>query len=230
MALPLYLAQTSIEMAGNPLPENPAYMACHFSPGGQGLSNLPRKLHPGTLLILDDSIPLDGHDPELISSQLSDLVQQFDCTALLLDFQRRDIPGQGMLARSLCEALPCPVAVSEAYAQGLSCPVFLPPVPPDMPVSDYLHPWQDREVWLEAALDGIILTLTEAGCTVEPLFGFPAEGMQDEKLHCRYSIGATATSATFQLWRTGADLNALLKEAAALGVTGAVGLWQELGR
>ena len=152
MVLALYLAQTATEMAGNPQPENFAYLACHFSPGGKGLSNLPFPLPQGAMLILDDSTPMDGHDPDLILQQLSGLIQENQCKYLLLDFQRRDVPGQGELAKRLCSSLSCPVGVSEIYAEGLSCPVFLPPVPPDRPLSAYLAPWHGREVWLEAAL------------------------------------------------------------------------------
>ena len=228
MALPLYLAQTPPEMAGNPIPDKPAYMACHFSPGGRGLSNVPKVLPPGVMLILDDSSPMDGHDPELVSKQLSDFIVKYHCEALLLDFQRRDVPLQRELAQLLSETLPCPVGVSEIYARELSCPVFLPPVPPDKPVSEYLHPWQGREIWLEAALDGIALTLTESGCTAESLWEFPGDGRTDERLHCHYTTKIAPDSAIFQLWRTRTDLDALLIEAESLGVTKAIGLWQEL--
>ena len=228
MVLPRYLAQTAAEMAGNPFPEKCAYLACHFSPGGKGLSNLPPVLPPGAMLILDDSAPMDGHDSELILKQLSQQLQQHRCECLLLDFQRHSIPGQQELAKDLCEALPFPVGVSEHYARNLSCPVFLPPVPPDRPVSEYLRPWQGRKIWLETALDGIILTLTEAGCSVEPLGVIPDAGLSHEMLHCHYTIETTVDSAIFQLWRTRKDLDALLTEAVSLGVTKAVGLWQEL--
>ena len=228
MVLALYLAQAATEMAGNPKPENLAYLACHFSPGGKGLSNLPPDLPPGAMLILDDSAPMDGHDPELIRKQLSDFILERQCEALLLDFQRRDVPGQRELANLLCSSLPCPVGVSEIYAEGLPCPVFLPPVPPDMPVSEYLKLWQGREIWLEAALDGIRLTLMESGCTAETLWDFPEDGQCDKKLHCHYTIKTSADSAVFHLWRTKTDLDDLLLEAESKGVTKAVGLWQEL--
>ena len=166
MALPLYLAQTAQEMAGNPLAQGTAYLACHFSPGGQGLSNLPEWLPEGSMLILDDSNPMDGHDGSLILKQLTEIITRNNCESLLLDFQRQDVPGQWDLAKLLTGFLPCPVGVSELYAQGLSCPVFLPPVPPDRPFVDYLAPWQGREIWLEAALDGITLILTESRCSV----------------------------------------------------------------
>lgn len=229
MALPLYLAQTPAEMAGNPLPERTAYMACHFSAGGRGLSNLPDHLPEGSILILDDSIPMEAHDSQQILSQLSDWIPRYGCESVLLDFQRENIPCQQELAGLLCEALPCPVAVSEIYAGNLACPVFLPPVPPDKLLSEYLSPWSGREIWLETALDGLSLIVTEACCNTEPLWDFPENGLLDEQLHCHYAIETTADSATFLLWRTGPDLASLLSEAESLGVTRAVGLWQELG-
>ena len=230
MALPLYLAQTPIEMTGNPLPEHTAYMACHFSAGGKGLSNLPDRLPPGSILILDDSTPMDGQDPAQITRELRELIQRYDCEGLLLDFQRGHIPGQQELASQLSQALPCPVAVSEIYGSNLCGPVFLPPPPPDRLLGEYLSSWSGREIWQEIALDGITLTLTEAGCSQEFLWDFPEEGLADESLHCHYHIESTQSAAVFHLWRTRADLAQLLSEAETLGVARAMGLWQELGR
>ena len=79
----------------------------------------------------------------------------------------------------------------------------------------------------EAALDGVTLTLSETDCTAVPLFDFPEQGLQDEKLHCHYVV---ESPATFRLWRTRENLDKLLKEAEDLCVAKAVGLWQELGR
>jgi len=121
------------------------------------------------------------------------------------------------------------VSVSECYAEGLSCPVFLPPVPLDMPLKTYLAPWAGREIWLEAALDGVVLTLTEAGCTAAPFFDFPEDGHSDARLHCHYTVEPGPDSAVFRLWRTRSDLDALLADAQVQGVTRAIGLWQELG-
>lgn len=230
MVLPRYLAQTATEMAGNPAPEKLAFLSCHFSPGGKGLSNLPPALPPGAMLILDDSTPMDDHDPELILKRLSDLIQQHRCEALLLDFQRPDVPGQRELAQLLAASLPCPVGVSENYAQELFCPVFLPPVPPDRALPEHLAPWSGREIWLEAALDGIRLTLTKKGCATEPLWDFPEDGRKDDRLHCHYAIESNADSAVFRLWRTMTDLNDLLAEAETRNVRKAIGLWQELGQ
>ncbi len=228
MALPLYLALTAAEMAGNLPSDRMAYMACHFSPGGPGLSNLPPELPPGAILILDDSTPIDGHDPDLILKLLAEQVERHRCESVLLDFQRTGIEGQQELASFLAKSLPCPLGVSEQYAQGLPCPVFLSPLPPDKPLAEYLKPWQGRDIWLEAALDGITLTLTEQGCTASPLFGFPENGRSNDKLHCHYTIETDRQSAIFQLWRTREDLDTLLKDAEIDGITKVIGLWQEL--
>lgn len=230
MVLALYLAQTATEMAGNPAPERLAFLSCHFSPGGSGLSNLPPSLPPGAMVILDDSTPMDGHDPDLIAKQLSGLIHKNQCEALLLDFQRRDVPGQQELATRLCASLPCPVCVSEFYAEGLSCPVFLPPVPPDIPVCEYLKCWEGREIWLEAALDGTTLTLRESGCAAEPMLDFPEDGQIDKRLYCHYTIETAVDAVIFRLWRTKTDLEDLLTEAESYGITKVVGLWQELGK
>ena len=230
MALRLYLARTAAEMGGNRSPAVPgAYMACHFSPWGPGLSNLPEALPPESILILDDSTPMSGHTPEVILRQLSEQMERHQCQSLLLDFQRQGIEAQQDLAALLAEALPFPAAVSELYAAGLSCPVFLSPVPPDRPLHEHLAPWTGREIWLEAALEGMELTLTEDGCTTSPLLDPPQAGLADERLHCHYDIRLDS-SAHFRLWRTREDLADLLLEAESLGVTRAIGLWQELGR
>jgi hypothetical protein len=171
-----------------------------------------------------------NHDPELIARQLADTIRQQDCEALLLDFQRRDVPGQQALAGLLAASLSCPVGVSEVYARELSCPVFLPPVPPDMLPADHLAPWQGREIWLEAAPEGITLTLTESGCSAEALYDFPEEGLSDSSLHCHYALETMEKAAVFRIWRTRTDLDAVLAEAASLGVSRAIGLWQELGK
>ena len=152
------------------------------------------------------------------------------CSGVLLDFQRPGYEEAELLAGRLSEALPCPVGVSALYGRGLTCPVFLPPAPPDVCLANYLAPWQGREIWLELALDGEIITLTPAGATTAPLP--PAAqlsgGHRDEKLHCHYQIHTDADSARFTLFRTPEDLDALLTEGEALGVTRAVGLYQEL--
>lgn len=228
MALPLYLAQTQLEMGVNsPAPNFFAYMALHFSSSGTGLSNFPESLPPGAMLILDDSTPISGHDPRRIVKELSGLMERQQCESLLLDFQRPEQPELAALAKVISDTLPYPVGVSELYAQGLNCPVFLSPVPPDRPLHEHLAPWTGREIWLEAALDGTELTLTEDGCAAAPLPDYSENGMADERLHCHYDIRLDST-AHFRLWRTREDLDRLLQTAENAGVTRSIGLWQEL--
>ena len=52
--------------------------------------------------------------------------------------------------------------------------------------------------------------------------------MEDSALHCHYHIKTFDDHIDFTLWRTREDLTNLLREAETLGVTLAVGLWQEL--
>ena len=230
MALPLYLAQTRVEMGVNsPAPNFFAYMALHFSSSGTGLSNFPESLPPGAMLILDDSTPMDRHDAIRIVKELSGLMERQQCESLLLDFQRPDCPELAALAKVISDTLPYPVGVSELYAQGLSCPVFLSPVPPDRPLHEHLAPWTGREIWLEAALDGMELTLTEAGCSTCPLLEPPQAGLADKRLYCHYDIRLDS-AARFRLWRTQEDLDILLQKAENTGVTRAIGLWQEFAR
>ena len=231
MAIRPFLAMTAAEIRGTEtLPPKTTWMACHFSPYSTGLSNLPKALPPGSMVILDDITPIHGHDAEAIAAQLRSRLEEMECSGVLLDFQRPGYEESGLLAERLSEALPCPVGVSALYGQMLSCPVFLPPVPPDVSLADYLAPWNGREIWLELALDGETITLTPAGATTAPLP--PATqlsgGHRDEKLHCHYQIHTDADSARFTLFHTPEDLDELLIEGEALGVTRAVGLYQEL--
>ena len=232
MALPLYLAMTAAEMQANAVyPGNLAYMACHFSPYGTGLSNLPYELPDGAMLILNDLIPCVGHDHQLIANQLIHVIESFACSCILLDFQRPGCEKTAGLAKKLTESLPCSVGVSDLYAQGLDCPVFLSPAPLDVHLSNHLAPWKGREIWLDAALDGVALTLTKTGCVSVPLpYAHLSGDFSDEKLHCHYAVQTESEAAHFTLWRTWEDLQSLLTEAEAYFVTRAVGLWQELNR
>lgn len=178
------------------------------------------------------SLPLEhvGKGNADMAAQLRPRLDALKCSGVLLDFQRPGYEEAELLAGRLSEALPCPVGVSALYGRGLTCPVFLPPVPPDVNLADYLAPWQGREIWLELALDGETITLTPSGAITASLP--PAAqllgGHRDEKLHCHYQIHTDADSARFTLFRTPEDLDTLLTEGEALGVTRAVGLYQEL--
>jgi len=233
MAIAPFLAMTAAEMQNSSqLPPQIAWMACRFSLYGPGLTNLPKVLPAGSLLVMDDSTPLLGHDFQLVIEQLNCCADAFQCSGVLLDFQRKGNEEIQKLVHHLLQDLSCPVTVSEYYARDLDCPVILPPVPPSVPLEEYLLPWKGREIWLELGLDGAILTLTEQGCEAIslPCPDWEKRGFSDDKLHCHYTIETTEKSARFTLWRTMNDLEELLAEAETLGISGTVGLYQELGR
>lgn len=232
MPIARYLAMTAAEMAGNSVfPHRTAWMACHFSPSGTGLSNLPKWLPPGCLLILDDSTPIHGHDPGRICEELGGCMERLQCEGLLLDFQKPSVESSLKLAKSLCDALPFPVVVSDVYAEGLDSGVFVSPIPPDEAMASRLARWRGREIWLDTTMEGLELILTEDGASTTPLppWECPVAGLEDQKLHCHYRVSLDESRAVFSLWRTGDDIAAQLEEAEALGVTAAVGLFQEFG-
>ena len=225
MVLPRYLALTAEEFAACPsLPQHTAWMACHFSPYGTGLTNLPPALPKGSMVILNDRIPMAGHDPQTICNQLRSIHPH----CLLLDFQRPPAPETKQLARLLIESQICPTGVPVACDEGFECPLFLPMPPPDTALCEHLAPWQGREIWLEIGLEGLTYTVTTQGAASTPLADFPQQGFRDEELSCHHRIQAHEDRAIFQIWRTRQDVTDLLKKAADLGVTKAVGLWQEL--
>lgn len=231
MAFRPFLAMTAAEIRNcAAFPPGICWMACHFSPYGLGLSNLPRNLPPGSILMLDDITPIRGHDPDRIAAQLEEAVGGLQCTGVLLDFQRPGAMETAALAQFLAHALPCPVAISDLYAANLDCPVFLSAPPCHIPLEEHIEPWQGREIWLEMAMNYEQIILREEGAEAMP-FPCPEEnpGFAEEALHCHYQAEIREDHAVFSLWRTREDLDALLEEAQALGISMGSGLYQELG-
>ena len=231
MAIMPYLAMTAAEMARiSSLPPKTAWMACHFSPYSTGISNFPNVLPEGSILILNDITPIHGHDPERIGKQLTNCVEKHKCSSTLLDFQRPGTEETAVLAKHLVDTLPCPVAVSECYATGLDCPVFLSLVPCHVPLQEHLERWKGRDIWLEIGLEGERLQLTEDGCRISPLpqGDIPDAGYSEASLHCHYHIELSDMEARFTLWRTREDMEALVQEAESIGIQQSIGLFQEL--
>ena len=227
MKIPQYLAMTAAQfLSVAEKPPHCAWMSCHFSPGGKDLSNLPASLPPDSILILDDQFPPNGHDPERIGLQLTECMQRTNCRGLLLDFQRPSCRETAAIAERLA-ALPFPVCVSDLYAKPLDVPVFAPACPVNRTLAEHLRPWQGREIWLETAPEICLFTITGDGCRVSP--GRPGEfPHKDAALHCRYRLELMDSQARFTLCRQKEDVAAQLADAGALGVTCAVGLYQEL--
>ena len=225
----LYLAMTAGEFHScRELPGKIAWMACHFSPYGTGLTNLPRKLPAGSLLVLNDRTPIHGHDAGLIRDTLAEVVEAQACGGLLLDLQRPGCDEATEVVRAVVD-LPCPVAVSAPYVPEDGT-VFLPPVPILTPLETYLEPWHGRKIWLDLAPETTTVTVTEAGASILPHPGrvLPPLPHRDEELALHYGSELSPEAARFTLQRTRADLEELLKRGKAHGVTTAVGLYQEL--
>ena len=230
MAIRQYLAMTAAEMTfASSLPHHAAWMACHFSPYSTGLTNLPAKLPPESLLILNDRTPIHGHEPERVCRELEQVLHRLHCPGLLVDFQNPPTQEALELTAYLAGSLDIPIAAPPEYAKECNA-VFLPPVPTDAAPSDYLKKWAEKEIWLEAALEGQNILLSKDGAAYSPNRHQDFDCIHEEaRLHCHYSIEDTPQGILFHTWRTMEDLKQLLQEAEAFGVTQAIGLYQELG-
>lgn len=230
MALTLYLAMTAAEIqnCARP-PAHMAWMACHFSPYSSGISNVPELLPEGSVLILNDRIPPQGHDPDLVARQLTEAAQHLSVSRVLLDFQRPNCQETAAIAQAVAASLSCPAGITPAYAEGLACPVFLTPMLRH-PLQELLKQWPGREIWLEAAIDCEGITVTEQGSHVFPAHApdLASNCHTDEQLHCRYCLKLEDTCACFTVWRSEAELQTLLAEAENLGIECAIGLYQQL--
>lgn len=231
MAIDRYLAMTAAEIISAPsLPRYLGYMACHFSPYSTGLSNLPQALPPNAMLLLTDRTPISGHDPESIARQLSKAAERLHCRGILLDLQRPGNKETAELVSFLIDTISVPVGVAAHYAADLPCPILLPPVPLNIRLPDYLAPWQGREIWLEMAPDNLCAAVTPNGTSFSHSKYDPSPlSHRDNHLHCHYRTELMHDRVNFVLERTAADLESLLEEAEGLGVTLAIGLYQELG-
>lgn len=219
----VFLAVTAKEME-TALPKRTAYMACHFSAGGAGLSNMPRFLPADSILLLDDSMPVQGHDPETVVQQLKELTTQFAVRAVLLDFQRPPTAESKEMVSAILEN--CNAAATPAYAKE-GFPVFLPPPPPNKSLAEYLKPWANG-VFLELYSDGLEITVTKGGSRFTDLHPTSPLPLTDNRLHCHYRVTVSPGKAVFTLSRSREDLAELAREAEQLGVLGMVGLYQEL--
>ena len=230
MALPLYLAMTREEIDSCPLPANLAYMACHFSVYGKGLQDVPAHLPEGSMLILDDRIPVWRQDPRQVAEELHSAVAEHGCSGLLLDFQRPEEPLMKDIIQSITDTLPCPVAVTEAYAEGVNCAVLLSTPKANVPLIKCTQAWPGREWWLEIAPEVIRYTVTKDASTWEEIQeSEEAYCHQDTRLCCSYRIDIQEDRALFTIGRTHEDLQNLMVQAEELGIQKAIGLYQQLG-
>ncbi len=184
---------------------------------------MPRHLPEGSILLLDDSMPVQGHDPEVVVTQLKQLVTKFSVRAVLLDFQRPPTEESTKMANAILQS--CNAAVTPAYAKE-GYPAFLPPPPANKPLSEYLKPW--NKVFLELYSEGLEITVTKKGSLVSSIDPTSPLPLNDKRLHCHYGVTVSPGKAVFTLSRTREDLAELAREAEELGIIATVGLYQEL--
>lgn len=230
MAIDHCLAMTGEEISACPqLPEKICYMACHFSPVDDDLCDLPAALPPGSLLILNDRLPLRRHDPDRIGDRLDEAMTRFSCSGLLLDFERPGIPALASLTHRLFQRFGEDLGVSSLYARETEGPVFLSPLPCATHLRDHVFPWAGRELWLDLSPSPGTLVLTPDGSHWAPPEARSPDVPvhRDPSLYCHYQIH-TKNTARFSLFRTGEDLRRMEPEAESLGIRRMIGLYQEL--
>ena len=231
MVLPLYLAMTGREiLAAQPSASRCAYMACHFSPYGLGLSNLPKALPEGAVILLSDRIPPGGHDAEVVVAQLEELVRQFQPKAIVLDLETA---GNGFcreLAVKCSGISGAEITVAAAYAKDLPCSVFVGAGALWTPAEKLLKPWQGRKLWVEAVLQRGLVTVTDQGAGYEELPWEPPEEELpvDEDLQVAYRIRQTKDAVEVMLWRGKEQLPKWMEKLEQLGAEGFLGLYQQL--
>ena len=230
MSFVLYLAMTAAELQQHSAPSFPiGWMACHFSPYGTGLSNIPRTLPPGSLLMVNDRTPVNGHDPGLIAAQLEETAHRLECNGIVLDFQRPHENLTQQIADAVCQ-LPFPVAIAPPYAANRECAVLLPPIPLDMQPEVYLSAWEGREIWLEMVTDDSCIRITKDGNQkLPPVAQALPYPHTDENMFCRYRIDVQSQHIDFHLCRDEGCLRALMEASEKWGIHRFVGLYQQLG-
>lgn len=232
MRIRCYLAMTCAEFSATAEVGAPiAWMACHFSCYGAGLSNLPPKLPKGSVVIVNDRTPPHGHDMDTVLLQLQRIEKEQEDISFLFDFQRPGDRELTQLVSCLDQALSRPFAVSEGYAENTGCAVFIQAPPPHLSLKNRITGYQGREIWLELALETEKATVSNDGCQFslladtalkEPVF-------YNTELICRYHTDIFSQHAEFTMQRGKEEINALLQEAEALKIQTAVGLYQQLG-
>ena len=225
MVCPLYLALTAAEFQNiAKLPDHAAWMACHFSPYGDGLSNVPKHLPEGSMLMVNDWLPVQGHDPGRIAEQ----IKEFSPSRILLDFQRAGNTQTGRIVDKLLSTLSCSVGVALPYARK-GIPVLLPPVPPHTRLEDHLKAYSGYEIWLEMAPMTSYAEVTEEGTVFRETDDiWDSTSFFDNTLKSHYQTSVETDCVRFLLWRTKEDVLKLLKDARAFGVSCCVGLYREL--
>ena len=227
MVLPLYLAMMDREMQDSPLlPPRIARMGCTFDPEGPGLLNLPETFPPHGMLIVDDRQPVQNHDPDLVAQALAEAADRLGIDGILLDFERPPTAASKAMAACIIPSLPCPVGMPPDYGAALEGPLFLPPCPLHVSMEEYLKPWHNREIWMEARMLGQTITITPQGTAYGPLSSVDnlTGGYYDDILRCQCITEITEDQVVFTLYDTPETLQ---KKWNHPNISRAIGLYQD---
>jgi hypothetical protein len=205
-------------------------MACHFSPYGLGLSNLPRQLPEGAVILVSDRIPPGGHDAGVVVSQLEELAQQFHPKAIVLDLERTGDDFCAELAAKCDSISGTETVVAAAYAEGLQCSVFLGAAQLWTPAEQWLRPWSGRRIWAECVLQRALVRITEDGAVYRELPWEPPrqEVLADGQQAVVYGVREQADAVEVMLWRGKEQLALWMEKLEKLGVEHFLGLYQQL--
>lgn len=230
MDFSIYLAFTGAESAEmTAYPGKKAWFGCRFSSHSSGLTIHEPPQNKCDALILTDETPPNGHDPDQVSHALAKAALRMECQAIILDFQRAPTQESQALVKTILKSAPCAVIISAAHSSETDNPILLNPPPLWMPLAEAIAPWKGRDIWLEIGPESGTVSLKEEGSTYSPCDTAGYFPFRDDALHLSYRIERLEGSLRFLLQRTANDLPAFLTEAKALGVTGVIGLYQELG-
>lgn len=229
MDLSIYPAFAGAELeAMLQYPGKTAWLGCHLSAYGSGITPLPAALKHCDMLVLTDEMPPEGHDSKAVAAELWSQANILGCERILLDFQRPPSEESLQIIQCVLEKAYVPVGVTSKYAQQLTCPVFLAPPPLWTPLEEAISPWVGREIWLEIAPESGCVTLTKEGSSYAPCGTKPDYPFTDHGLCLSYKAEIYANKASVFLHRGISNLPHWLVQAEALGIRAAVGLYQQL--
>ncbi len=230
MDIKCYLAMTAAEyISATDIPDNLAWMACHFSLYGTGITNKPLSLPRGSMLILNDRIPPHRHNRKSIAEQMNQVIEENQCAFVLLDFQQKFNSETQEIAAYLTSNLSVPTGVSETYAADLDCAVFLNALPLRTPISKAVSMWKGRKLWLEIATDSEDVYISQDKSIIKHCDKvITDEHYKSTELHCKYTIEAEADTANITIQRDFNNLSELMLDASQSGVELFIGLYQQL--
>ena len=207
-----------------------AWLGCRLSSYGEGITGLPPTLPEGSMLILTDETPPQGHDPQRIATELTEHATRLGADKILLDFQREGLEENCQIAETVLKQAAIPVGITEQYAKHFDCPVLLSPPPLWTPLEKKAGLWSGRELWLEAVTESAVVTVTQEGSRYETTEqDFPETSQLYEGLCLRYAVEWKDKEMLFYLKRDKEMAFLLLEKAKKLGFTTGVGLYGELG-